>query len=294
MKNSNHKSVVGGGGNSIRVPAANINGTPFEKVCFIFCLVTPELASDWLKHNRKNRRLKETTLEAYAMDMRNGAWLTTHQGIAFDAADNLTDGQHRLQGIVRSKRPVLLLISTGWPVESSKRKTMDAVDRGVNRSLADQLHLQHDIVPRDALRVVQICNSTQATSVWAQISGGGLSMFHFKSDGGNFYNCVTWDGINEGSMTISIAKLPKLRISLLTETIEGVVYNYTYAAYASGGVTISYTRSTTGGVNQTDKVTPPYLLDDVLFATGMSTGLVDSSDNPITWQEISERAWGKQ
>lgn len=146
----------------MRLPAANIKDTPFAGVKFTFVNVTPELAADLLKQNQRNRKLKETTVDAYAMDMRNDAWLTTHQGVAFDAEDNLIDGQHRLHGVVRSRKAVLMLITTGWPAASSKRKTMDAVDRGTNRSLADQLHLQHGIEPKHAGMIVVLCNNISA------------------------------------------------------------------------------------------------------------------------------------
>jgi hypothetical protein len=146
----------------VNFPAANIKDTPFAHVKFAFVNITPELAADWLKANRKNRKLKDRTVEAYGMDMKNGAWLTTHQGIAFDDDDNLIDGQHRLMGVVQSKTAVLMLVTRGWPAGGGKRKTMDAVDRGVQRSLPDQLHLQHDIERRDAGKVVQICNAVAA------------------------------------------------------------------------------------------------------------------------------------
>jgi hypothetical protein len=147
----------------INIPVPNLKDTPFGGVKFTLCNVTPELAAAWLKHNVKNRRIKKNTVEAYAMDIRNGAWLTTHQGIAFDADENLIDGQHRLHGIVEAKKSVLIFVSTGWPLTvNGKLKTMDTVDRGVNRSLADQLHLQHGLDPRSAARVVQICNSIAA------------------------------------------------------------------------------------------------------------------------------------
>ena len=154
--------ITGGGGKIVKIPAADINDTPFAGVRFAFCDVTPELAAEWLKHNRRNRKVKDTTVEAYAMDMRNGAWQATHQGVAFDPAGNLIDGQHRLQGIVQARRPVLMVVSHGWPAVLEKRKTMDAVDRGATRSLADQLHLQHDVPHREAARVVQICNALAA------------------------------------------------------------------------------------------------------------------------------------
>ena len=113
--------ITGGGGKIVKIPAADINDTPFAGVRFAFCDVTPELAAEWLKHNRRNRKVKDTTVEAYAMDMRNGAWQTTHQGVAFDLAGNLIDGQHRLRGIVQARRPVLMVVSHGWPAVLEKR-----------------------------------------------------------------------------------------------------------------------------------------------------------------------------
>jgi hypothetical protein len=149
----------------VKFPVANIKDTPFAAVKFHFVNVTPELAVEWLARNVKNRKVKDRMLEGYTMDMKNGAWLTTHEGIAFDAEYNLTDGQHRLRGIVESKATVLLLVSTGWPVAQGKKKTMDVVNMGANRSLADQLHLQHGFAPRDAALVVRACNALAAVVV---------------------------------------------------------------------------------------------------------------------------------
>jgi hypothetical protein len=146
----------------VKIPGAKISGTPFEGVRFDFVEVTPELAADWLKNNRRNRKLKDSMLERYIMDMRNGAWLTTHECVAFDADGNLIDGQHRLESIVRAKGKVLMVVSSGWPAAQGKKKTMDAVNMGASRSLADQLHLQHDVNRRDAAMVVKICNSIAA------------------------------------------------------------------------------------------------------------------------------------
>ena len=149
----------------MKIPSADLKNTPFAGVRFTFVNVTPELAADWLKHNSKNRKVKDRMLASYAMDMKNGAWLTTHEGVSFDAEDNLTDGQHRLLGIVQSKTPVLMVVSSGWPVQQGKKKTMDAVNMGANRSLADQLHLHHGFAPRDAAQVVRTCNALAAVVI---------------------------------------------------------------------------------------------------------------------------------
>lgn len=134
-----------------KIPAVKVPGVELQ-----FCSVSPELAAQWLGRNTKNRKVKTATLQAYITDMWNHAWLLTHQGVAFNAAGRLIDGQHRLLAIVESKATVPLLVSTGWP-EGGRFKTMDAVDRGVVRSIADQLGLQHDMV--NAREVVQVANA---------------------------------------------------------------------------------------------------------------------------------------
>lgn len=52
--------------------------------------VTPALAAAWLEHNHKqNRPVREHRVRMYAAEMIAGRWLTTHQGIAFDADGHL-------------------------------------------------------------------------------------------------------------------------------------------------------------------------------------------------------------
>jgi hypothetical protein len=111
-------------------------------------IITPAMARQWLeKSNTKNRPMKEETVMAFARDMKSGNWLRTHQGIAFDADGRLLDGQHRLAAIVRSGVTIEMLVTTGLPstVEGKAITTMDAVDRGVPRSIADQLALSHGL-----------------------------------------------------------------------------------------------------------------------------------------------------
>lgn len=129
---------------------------------FAVCQVTPQLAAEWLKRNTHNRKLKQSTLQAYERDIRNNAWLLTHQGVAFDEKGRLLDGHHRLHAVVASGQAVQIFVTAGWPA-GGKQPVMDAVDRGCLRSLADQLHLQHGLPARDAVRVVQISNNLAAT-----------------------------------------------------------------------------------------------------------------------------------
>lgn len=134
-----------------KIPAVKVPGVELQ-----FVSITPALAAAWLQRNVKNRKVKTVTLASYVTDMKNQAWLTTHQGVAFNERGELIDGQHRLLAIVESKATVTMLVSTGW-LEGGRKKTMDAVDRGVVRSLADQLGLQHAMV--NAGEVVKVANA---------------------------------------------------------------------------------------------------------------------------------------
>lgn len=80
--------------------------------------ITPALATRWLALNTKsNRNLSNTTVEAYASEMRAGRWQLTHQAIAFNQAGELIDGQHRLQAVVLSDTTIQAYVATGLSLE---------------------------------------------------------------------------------------------------------------------------------------------------------------------------------
>jgi hypothetical protein len=137
--------LITGPGQKVMVKTAGAEAATFGNVRVSFEMITPAVARHWLNNNQGNRRLRSSTVDSYARDMRAGQWVTNHQGLAFNANDQLIDGQHRLHAIVAADTTVLLMVSRGWPVqETGKRvRTMDTVDVGAGRSLADLLHLQH-------------------------------------------------------------------------------------------------------------------------------------------------------
>jgi hypothetical protein len=106
--------------------------------------VDPAIARRWLENNFRNRFVKEDVVQAYARDMLNGTWVPTHQGIAFNDQDALIDGQHRLKAVIMSGVTVRTMVTFGLPsvIDGREMTTMDAVDRGRTRSVADQLKIQ--------------------------------------------------------------------------------------------------------------------------------------------------------
>lgn len=101
-----------------------------------FINVTPAVAQEWLKLNKNNRRISQSVIDAYASDMRAGAWRLTHQGIAFAADGTLIDGQHRLHAIVKAGFPVMMSVTRGLSTAAQ-----EVVDAQKPRSVADQLSL---------------------------------------------------------------------------------------------------------------------------------------------------------
>lgn len=107
--------------------------------------IDPATAEKWLGANIRNRSLKKDVVRAYARDMGNGQWASTHQGIAFNERGELIDGQHRLTAIAQSGKTIRMLVTTGIPVriQNQQMTTMDTVDRGCTRSTSERLKLEH-------------------------------------------------------------------------------------------------------------------------------------------------------
>lgn len=132
------------------VSAADKNGvaaTAAAGVVSVWLEVTPDMAARWLKTNFRNRAVSADTVAAYARDMAAGRWQPTHQGLAFNDHDQLIDGQHRLKAVLRFGRPVRMMVTFGLPskIAGSEMTTMDCVDRGRTRTVADQLKIEHGL-----------------------------------------------------------------------------------------------------------------------------------------------------
>lgn len=115
-------------------------------------LVTPALAARWLEKNHpSNRPVAWRRVEAFANDMRMGAWKLTHQGICFDADGYLIDGQHRLQAVANADVAVLMLV-----VRNRVGTFHDPIDRVGPRSVATILGMAtRDVASLNTLRMLE-------------------------------------------------------------------------------------------------------------------------------------------
>lgn len=98
--------------------------------------ITPALAEVMLEHNSGNRSLRAKMVDKYRRALREGRWLLTHQGIAFDRDGVLRDGQHRLTAIAEEGRSAQMLVSFGLSPEA-----FCVMDTGAKRTAGDVLEI---------------------------------------------------------------------------------------------------------------------------------------------------------
>jgi hypothetical protein len=95
-------------------------------------LVTPQVAEEMLKKNKRNRPVNWRKVEEFSSIMRAGQWKLHSQGIILDPSGNILTGQTRLWAVVYSDTPVYLRISRNNPASVAK-----LIDRGRPQSARD-------------------------------------------------------------------------------------------------------------------------------------------------------------
>lgn len=93
-----------------------------------------------LAHNGGNRKMRMTGVEFLTRAMREGQFLTTHEGIAFDTEGSLIDGQHRLRAIIASGTRQWMLV-----VKNLEPEVFNVIDAGITRTMSDRLRVNPKI-----------------------------------------------------------------------------------------------------------------------------------------------------
>jgi len=99
-------------------------------------IVTPEMATEWLKGNFINRPLNVRHVDTLASEMSKGRWKSNGDTICFNG-DTLIDGQHRLEACVKSGVAFETIVVSGLPSD-----VFDTKDAGKIRSAADVLSIR--------------------------------------------------------------------------------------------------------------------------------------------------------
>tara|TARA_R110001606_G_scaffold363819_1_gene518057 strand:+ start:1215 stop:2099 length:885 start_codon:yes stop_codon:yes gene_type:complete len=98
--------------------------------------ITPAVARNYLNYNTKNRTKSERNIKFLVNQMKNNLFLENGESIVFDIFNNLTDGQHRLEAIIKSGKSYYIPVVRGVSFNS-----IATYDTGKNRSAADVLAL---------------------------------------------------------------------------------------------------------------------------------------------------------
>jgi len=136
--------------------------------------VSPSMALNWLDYaNSNNRRISDAHVQRLARDMKQGEWVLTHEGIAFDPSGVLLDGQHRLWAIVIAEKSVEMHVWRGVT-----REALMAIDCGKPRNLGDILRLSggHGQVGATELAVLRAMLGGFSGSVTLTASEAAVAM----------------------------------------------------------------------------------------------------------------------
>lgn len=113
--------------------------------------------------------------------------------------------------------------------------------------------------------------------------------FLLKNIQGDYLVCVRWDGVTEGTESISVCRPILLRTSTLSH--NGVTFVYTDD--------VTRTASKAGETDETQVIVPAYVIGDQIYGTKNvfgGTGVVGSNGDPVVWHDMNmdARAWAKQ
>ncbi|MEN8887015.1 MAG: hypothetical protein ABF246_11555 [Winogradskyella sp.] len=98
--------------------------------------VTPEVATNYLRFNNKNRKPSDRNVKFLASQMSQNLFIQNGESIVFDRNNELKDGQHRLLAIIKSGKSYFIPV-----VRGVKPSSMATYDTGKNRSASDVLSI---------------------------------------------------------------------------------------------------------------------------------------------------------
>ncbi len=132
----------------------------------------------------------------------------------------------------------------------------------------------------------------------AASAAAGPFLHRLKAVEGDTLVCKAWDGTlagiaaSDASDDVYIAKIPKLRESIQSERIEGVVYTYAYEPLTTDDTGLNrQRRATAGAVVEICVVTPEWLPNDLIYAFSCASGVIRNGA-AVTWLMAGDgRAW---
>lgn len=179
----------------------NANSEEMKKV-----LVTPSMASEWLKTNTRNRRLSSAHVAHLEHVLRSGQWRINGDAIRFGRDGALQDGQHRLTACVNTGIGFHTFVV--WNLESDAFDTIDV-----------------DVKPRSVSDIIGLHGVKNANGVSAAVK----TLWAFKNTGSFYDGGYGSDGYTPRVCMELIQKRPNIY-----ESVSKVIKNkQRYNAFSS-------------------------------------------------------------
>lgn len=99
--------------------------------------ITPEIARELLANNPKNRNVRQRNVNLIAQDILAGNWELNGETIIVAEDGSLSDGQHRLYGVVQADTAI-----QSWVIRGAPAATRPTIDSGAIKTLSDVLTME--------------------------------------------------------------------------------------------------------------------------------------------------------
>lgn len=151
-------------------------------------------------------------------------------------------------------------------------------------------------LPSHNVRVTHTRVGTGLLGVAAADEGTSVVRLVFKEMQDDYIVCRSWDGTNEGTADIFVAKPPKLRASVTEETLDGIDFEYSYVTTGTEKYVSRTSTNQSDNTAETQKIVPRFIPDDEIFAIAASTGIetVDAESVSMLDLNVDARAWAAQ
>lgn len=116
-------------------------------------IITPAKAKMYLERNTNNRHISPKSVAHYSRQMDIGAWKFNGDTIRFLENNVLADGQHRLESIIKTGKPMKCIIVTGLD-----KDCMSTIDTGRSRRVGDHLRIYGKFEISNFMAVAAACS----------------------------------------------------------------------------------------------------------------------------------------
>lgn len=164
-------------GKNTALKAVELDHPINKNITLELVMVGPDLAAAWLGDNHGNRNQRPRAIAAYARDIQNGDWLTTGESVKFDWDGRLIDGQHRLEAVVLTGRPIMVVVVRGLDPRVQR-----VLDTNAKRTAADALRFAGVTVqPKDVASVARVAVAYESGKLRTALDQAKVDVTHAET-----------------------------------------------------------------------------------------------------------------